>query len=82
MDPGLDTRLEAAETKKRSGPPWALSPRQRAAIVLRYYGDQSDTEMAAASIARLAPCAAACTMPLARSASCWPAWVRPSVKKD
>lgn len=83
LDPGLDTRLEAAETKEAI---WTaleqLSPGQRAAIVLRYYGDQSDAEMAAALDCPPGTVRRRLHDARLRLRQLLPAWVRPSVKED
>lgn len=46
-EPGLEQMLEAAETKEEIlAALWQLSPNQRAAVVMRYYFEWSDAEVA------------------------------------
>ena len=82
-DPAPDVLLEAAETKEAI---WAaleqLSPGQRAAIVLRYYADQSDAEMAAALDCPPGTVRRRLHDARHRLRQLLPAWVRPSVKED
>jgi RNA polymerase sigma-70 factor (ECF subfamily) len=81
--PGPDALLEAAETKEAI---WAalerLSPGQRAVVVLRYYGDQSDSEMAAALDCPPGTVRRRLHDARLRLRQLLPAWVRPSANED
>jgi RNA polymerase sigma-70 factor (ECF subfamily) len=81
--PGPEAVLEAAETKAAI---WTaleqLSPGQRAAIVLRYYGDRSDAEMAAALDCTPGTVRRRLHDARLRLRRLLPAWVRPSANED